>query len=145
MQQFQTYVLIVTLGAILSTRSALDFCKPRVPSFSTMVVLPFFLIASGTQFDCHRYLASLPKYSLPAHPMFKDIVCPHYFAEFLIYISLSFLAAPRGQFFNKTIFSAAIFTGINLGITADSTKKWYIEKFGADKVGGRARMIANLW
>jgi 3-oxo-5-alpha-steroid 4-dehydrogenase 3 len=111
----------------------------------TVIFLPIFLVASGVQNDCHRYLASLPKYTLPEHPIFVEIVCPHYTAECLIYLSLAFMAAPRGALINKTIFTVLLFCATNLGATADSTKRWYEEKFGTEKVSGRWRMIPKVW
>jgi 3-oxo-5-alpha-steroid 4-dehydrogenase 3 / polyprenol reductase len=115
------------------------------PSFRTILCLPLFMIASGIQNDCHRYLASLPKYTLPDHPIFHRMVCPHYFMECLIYLSLSLLAAPKGQILNKTIFTTLLFTTVNLGLVAKGAKDWSIKKFGREKVEPRWRMIPGLW
>jgi len=141
----QGICLISHAGAILSASSISDFFGFAPPSIRTTIFLPVFVLASGVQNDCHRYLASLPKYTLPEHPIFVDIVCPHYTAECLIYLSLAFIGAPRGTLINKTIFTATLFCAMNLGATADSTKRWYIEKFGAEKVSGRWRMIPVVW
>lgn len=103
------------------------------------------MLASGLQHDCHAYLASLKKYTLPEHPAFSLALCPHYFAECLIYVALSIIAAPSGHFINRTIFCALIFVTINLGVTADGTKTWYEQKFGKDTVGSRARMVPLLY
>jgi len=130
---------------ILSTELIQDFFTFSAPSIRTIVFLPIFILASGVQNDCHRYLASLPKYSLPLQPVFQHIVCPHYTAECLIYLSLSFLAAPQGIIVNPTIFTVFVFCVVNLGGTADTTKKWSAEKFGTDKVSGRWRMIPYIW
>lgn len=111
------------------------------PSLKTFIAAPLFLVGSGIQHDCHEYLASLKKYSLPSHPVFQEIVCPHYTCECLIYLSIGIVSAPSGQMLNKTIFSALVLTTVNLGITADSSRKWYIEKFGGDKVRNRWRMV----
>ncbi|GAB7345054.1 hypothetical protein MBLNU457_3466t2 [Dothideomycetes sp. NU457] len=115
------------------------------PSLRTFVGTLLFMLASGLQHDCHAYLASLKKYTLPEHPAFGLALCPHYFAECLIYVALSIIAAPSGQFVNRTIFCALVFVAINLGVTADGTKTWYEQKFGKDKIGPRARMLPFLY
>ena len=129
----------------MSTVSPLAFVNFTTPSIKTMIFLPVFLFASGVQNDCHRYLASLPKYTLPTHPLFHNIICPHYTAECLIYLSLTFIAAPQGKLINQTIFTALIFVAANLGATAENTRKWSAEKFGADRISGRWRMIPGVW
>ena len=103
------------------------------------------MLASGMQHDCHAYLASLPKYTLPSHPMFQLIVCPHYFAECLIYASMTLLGAPRGAWINKTVGSALLFVLANLGVTASTSKEWYARKFGKEKVAGRWNMIPFVY
>ena len=115
------------------------------PSLKTMLSIPLFLMASGIQHDCHNYLASLPKYSLPQHPIFNTFVCPHYTAECLIYLSMAMISAPPGLWINRTIFAAAIFVTVNLSVTASSTKLWYEKKFGKEKVAHRACMLPGVW
>ncbi|KAI9779487.1 MAG: hypothetical protein M1816_003490 [Peltula sp. TS41687] len=114
-------------------------------SMRVLLFLPLFIVTSGVQHDCHRYLFSLPKYSLPVHPNFKSLICPHYTAECTIYFSLSVLAAPRGGVFNKTILTALALVLFNLGVTAESTRKFYEKKFGAESIKGRWRMIPLLY
>jgi 3-oxo-5-alpha-steroid 4-dehydrogenase 3 len=118
-----------------------------------------FMLASGLQHDVHTYLASLKKssstsssspssktqYSLPVHAAFGLSLTPHYFAECVIYLSLSILTAPSGSWLNGTVFCAFIFTAVNLGVTADGTREWYRKRFGAEKIGNAARMIPGIW
>ena len=106
----------------------------NAPSLRTFFFVPLFLVASGLQHDSHHYLYSLKKYTLPEHPMFRGIVCPHYGAECVIYLSLALLAAPRGEWVNKTMLSCLAFVASNLGLTARNTKQWYAQKFGEDSV-----------
>ena len=115
------------------------------PSLRTMIFLPIFLIASGVQHDTHVYLASLKKYTLAAHPAFTHIICPHYAAECVIYITLTVLAAPSGLPVNGTLFCALIFVVVNLGVSADVSKEWAIGKFGRERVQGKWRMIPGVW
>ena len=102
-------------------------------------------MASGLQHDCHHYLFSLEKYTLPTHPLFNSIVCPHYTAECAIYLSLALLGAPRGEQVNKTLLSCLAFVAVNLGITAASSKQWYRARFGEDAVRGKWKMIPWIY
>jgi 3-oxo-5-alpha-steroid 4-dehydrogenase 3 len=102
-------------------------------------------MASGIQYDAHVYLASLKKYTLPEHPIFNLLICPHYSAEAVIYISLAILGAPDSQLVNKTLLAAVIFVMVNLGVSAELTKRWYIETYGEKKVEGRWTMIPGIY
>ena len=115
------------------------------PSIRTMLCVPVFLIASGVQHDCHTYLAALPKYSLPSHPAFHNLICPHYTAECVIYLSMAVIAASSGFGVNGTIFTALVFVSVNLGITASITKEWYAKKFGAEKVHKRWNLLPYVF
>ncbi|KAL2753396.1 hypothetical protein ACRALDRAFT_1077523 [Sodiomyces alcalophilus JCM 7366] len=110
-------------------------------------ILGLFLFGFGwwQQYACHTYLASLKKYTLPDQGMFRHIVCAHYTCECLIYLGLAMVAAPPGQWRNRTLWCGLIFIAVNLGSTANGTKKWYAQKFGADKVAGRWRMIPYVF
>ncbi|KAF7592577.1 hypothetical protein BBP40_012737 [Aspergillus hancockii] len=128
--------------AILSHKWTLDdVTVTNAPSLRTFICLPIFLLASGLQHDAHHYLFSLKKYTLPSHPLFRTVVCPHYAAECVIYLSLALLAAPRGDMINKTVLSAVLFVTVNLGVTAEVTKRWYMQKFGKESVRERWNMI----
>ncbi|CAL8576483.1 hypothetical protein XPA_002363 [Xanthoria parietina] len=126
---------------LLRSQSPLKDITITAPSIRTMIGLPLFLLASGIQNDCHTYLASLPKYTLPDHPIFHTMVCPHYAAESIIYLSLAILGAPEGAWMNRTVFTALVFVACNLAITASTTKEWYMAKFGREKVEYRWKMI----
>lgn len=132
-----------TPGAILSGERNISVDAMIRPH--SIIFLPVFIMASGVQHDCHRYLASLPKYTLPTHGLFQSIICPHYTAECAIYLSLAFIGAPRGHIINNTLLMAAIFTAVNLAMTAKSTQAWSAGKFGQEKISGRWRMIPFLW
>jgi 3-oxo-5-alpha-steroid 4-dehydrogenase 3 / polyprenol reductase len=111
------------------------------PSIRSLLCISGFLFASGIQHDCHRYLASLEKYTLPELPMFQLFICPHYTTECIIYLCMAIQAAPEGSLLNTTIFTALIFVTVNLGITAELSREWYALKFGEEKIKGRWRMI----
>lgn len=74
-----------------------------------------------------------------------SVVCPHYAAECMIYLCLAFLAAPQGQIVNKTVLTGLIFVVVNLGVSAEDSKEWYIGKFGKESVQHRWKMIPRLY
>lgn len=118
-------------------------------SWATAIIVPAILTAHVLQHSYHAYLYRLRTenkgYQLPSHPLFSNLLCPHYTCEVAIYTLLSFLAAPRGQLVNWTLVCGMIFVATNLGVTAVGTKEWYVEKFGLAKVGPRKRMVPGVW
>ncbi|KAI1857603.1 uncharacterized protein JN550_013115 [Neoarthrinium moseri] len=54
-------------------------------------------------------------------------------------------AAPPGQVYNRTLLCGVLFVAINLGVTADGTKKWYASKFGEVKVRGKWKMVPFVY
>ena len=132
-------------GDMLPRESVISSIRFSAPSAKALLGVPLFLMASGIQHDCHAYLATLPKYTLPQHPIFNTFVCPHYVAECLIYLALAIVSAPAGQPFNRTMFSAFVFVLVNLSVTASNTKAWYEKKFGKDKVTHRWIMVPSVW
>ncbi|KAK0509934.1 hypothetical protein JMJ35_007328 [Cladonia borealis] len=138
-------VWIEGAGAILSTDSPISSITRSAPSLKTMLSIPLFILASGIQHDCHTYLASLPKYTLPMHPIFQVLVCPHYTAECVIYLSLAIISAPRGAVINKTMFTAFLFVSTNLAVTASMTKEWYERKFGKEAVAKRWKIMPSVY
>jgi len=130
---------------LLTAKPASGAITFSAPSLRTLLCIPVFLVASGIQYDCHAYLASLPKYTLPSTPIFSSIICPHYTAECIIYASLAILAAPRGMWINRTLFCVLVFVVVNLGVTASTTKKWYGQKFGKEKVENRWKIIPGMY
>ena len=135
----------VLSGTLLATEAPWQDLSLSAPSKRTLLCTPLFIMASGIQHDCHAYLAFLPKYTLPSHPMFQHIICPHYLAECVIYTSLAILGTPEGAWFNKTLCSALLFVTVNLGVTASTSKEWYAQKFGKEKVARRWKMIPFVY
>lgn len=117
----------------------------RTWSVKSVVALIVFLGASIIQYDCHKYLASLKKYSLPNHAIFRYVVCPHYTCECFIYVSIAIVSAPTGRMFNGTVLAGLAFVVSNLAVTADGTREWYVDKFGKEAVKGRWRMVPYLY
>ena len=100
-----------------------------------------FLLAWVGQFRCHVHLAGLRKYSLPEEGLFRYFISPHYTCEVVLYVALSMVTAPEGTIFNQTVLASLLFVLANLGVTADRTKQWYSDKFGAERVAKKWRMI----
>jgi 3-oxo-5-alpha-steroid 4-dehydrogenase 3 / polyprenol reductase len=135
-----------TVGSVLSTTLTIqDLRISQVPSLRTLLCLPIFLMASGIQHDCHHYLSSLKEYTVPKHPLFQWVVCPHYTAECAIYLSLALLAAPGGEIINKSVLCGLLFVVVNLSSTAYNTEKWYKAKFGEDTVHGKWKMLPGIF
>lgn len=141
------YVLgvnISVLGAILDHQftGATDY---GMPLLKTLVAIVMFLYASINQYSCHRHLAGLKKYSLPELGLFRYLICPHYFCECLVYLSLAIVAASKGELLNKTLLCALSFVMVNLGVTASGTRKWYAGKFGSKAVETKWNMIPFIF
>lgn len=142
---------LLGIGFYLSINMAIWIEGPaREPtSMATALLVPAILTAHVLQHTYHAYLYRLRTenkgYQLPSHPLFPDLLCPHYTCETAIYIFMSFLSAPAGRQISWTCFCGMIFVATNLAVTANGTKNWYIEKFGKEKVGSRKRMVPWLW
>jgi len=112
-----------------------------------------FVMASNWQHQCHAYLASLPKYTLPTHPFFNKLVCPHYTFEAAIYLALALMGAPMAGGpaamqilpLNYTMMCVVVWVIAQLGCVASETKKWSEEKFGKEKMAGKNLIIPGVW
>lgn len=113
------------------------------------ILVPALLTAHVLQHSYHAYLYHLRTqangYQLPAHPLFPNLLCPHYTCEVAIYALLSVIAAPAHRYFNGTLLCATVFVATNLAVTALGTKQWYMDRFGADKVALRKMMLPWVW
>ena len=118
---------------------------PSPPSISDILANGVFWGAWADQHIIHQHLRSLKKYTLPTHPTFQWVITPHYTCECMIYLSLAFLSRPSGCYLNYTMTAAFIFVVVNLGISADGTKRWMRMKFGAANVAAKWRMIPWVW
>jgi 3-oxo-5-alpha-steroid 4-dehydrogenase 3 len=133
-----------------------DDSKPASPShappsgnWKLWLLPPLILTCHVLQHSYHAYLYRLriqnSTYQLPSHPLFPNLLCPHYTCETVIYLLLSLLAAPPGRSVNWTLACGTVFVVVNLGVTAAGTKVWYEERFGRQNVRGRKRMVPYIW
>lgn len=122
--------------------------SPQRTSLKSALLVPLLLTTDILQHTHHAYLSSLRRsgtYVLPTSPLFPRILCPHYTLEVLHYALLALLAAPVGRALNYTLVAAVVLVGVNLGVTAEGTRAWCVERFGAEKVRGMARMVVGVW
>ncbi|KAM3442531.1 hypothetical protein NHJ13734_002306 [Beauveria thailandica] len=108
----------------------------RVPA-----AMALYFWAWTKQHECHAHLARLKKYTLPSEGLFRFLVCPHYTCECLIYLAIAVAAAPTGRWVSGPVMCGLAFVVANLGATAIGTRRWYMQKFGADAVASRWIMI----
>ncbi|KAI1134191.1 hypothetical protein F5Y05DRAFT_406726 [Hypoxylon sp. FL0543] len=142
---FCTNISIWIEGSNSIQRSDGRSIEPVVLSYNVIFGVIMFLTSWFLQYRCHSYLSQLKKYSLPNEGLFRYLVCPHYTCECALYLSLALVAAPEGRLYNRTLICAVLFVAVNLGVTANGTKKWYSEKFGPEKVQGKSRMIPGVF
>lgn len=97
-----------------------------VKMFQVCLASSLFSLSSHRQYTCHRYLASLVKYSLPQQGLFKRVACPHYLYEVLIYFSFWLT-----DMSSVLAWATLLFTAVNLSVSAEQTKIHYCKKFGS--------------
>ncbi|XP_044724275.1 3-oxo-5-alpha-steroid 4-dehydrogenase domain-containing protein [Hirsutella rhossiliensis] len=134
-----TAVWIHGSGPIIASWKSRD--PPVLLTTRVPLTLALFFTAWFKQYECHRYLASLKKYTLPSEGLFSHLVCPHYTCECFIYLAIALMAAPAGSLFNASLLCGLTFVAVNLGVTAHGTKQWYVDKFGTERVAGKWKMI----
>lgn len=136
--------------------SDLNVAKTSEPSMIDVVnyarliaCIYFFAHSSLQQYKVHNYLASLKEYRVPDHPIFKvtNLVCPHYSYEVNIYLAFTIMTAQSTRILNVTMLCATVFVVVNLGVTADLTKRWQMQKFPKQRpeIAGRRRMLGSIW
>ncbi|ETS85753.1 hypothetical protein PFICI_03778 [Pestalotiopsis fici W106-1] len=125
-----------------SDPSSLSLHRPSVRQVGGVAL---FLIAWFVQYRCHEHLAGLKKYTLPQQGLFRYLICPHYTCECLLYLSLAIVAAPEGDWCNRTLLCGVIFVAVNLGTTASGTRQWYSEKFGSEEIKDKWSMIPLIF
>ncbi|KAK9248820.1 hypothetical protein V1506DRAFT_551207 [Lipomyces tetrasporus] len=104
-----------------------------VPKIAVII----YLLAAFAQYTAHDQLARLKKYSPPPSTMlFKYLICPHYLAEVAIYWAVAWICG-----FTSANVSVLVWTAVNLGASAEQSRKFYVEKFGESVVEGKWNLI----
>jgi len=122
----------------------IDSPEPPAP-WALISAIVVFAVASLRQAECHRSLARIrPRgmdltsatrhYRVPQGMAFRDMACPHYFFEILIYAAIWFLKIEL----NTTLL--LLFVASNLLQRAACTRRWYRDTFGASYSPGAAAL-----
>jgi 3-oxo-5-alpha-steroid 4-dehydrogenase 3 len=124
-----------------------------------IIALALYIYASWHQHTCHQILANIRSktrdpsssssqssvYQIPRGDWFESIVCPHYLADILIYLSMCILNKCQ----NLTLLAGLLWTIINLTVTASETEKWYKASFGSKYTktfaGGRWVILPGIY
>lgn len=100
------------------------------------------MAASIVQHLAHIELANVTptvgKYGMPSSILFRYIVCPHYLAEIVLYISLTILVP------TPLTLLVLIFVLVNLTDTALATLSWYMRLFPFSQLHSPRRRYAIL-
>ena len=104
----------------------LDILSGIISRHLHILSFALFLVASWDQYNNHKTLAALVKYSLPRKGLFKHTCCPHYMDETLIYLSL--------LVYSKNFIWPLIWVVSSLSISALETQEYYRRKFPRDPV-----------
>ncbi|KAK9314558.1 hypothetical protein V1522DRAFT_199892 [Lipomyces starkeyi] len=101
------------------------------------IAIIMYLVAAFTQYTAHDQLSRLKKYSPPPPTMlFKHLVCPHYTAEVVIYLAVAWICG-----FTRANVAVLVWTAVSLGTSAEQSRKFYVEKFGAKTVEGKWNLV----
>ncbi|KAK9492143.1 hypothetical protein V1508DRAFT_419793 [Lipomyces doorenjongii] len=101
------------------------------------IAIIMYLVAALAQYTTHDQLSRLKKYSLtPPTMLFKHLVCPHYTAEVVIYLAVAWICG-----FTQANVAVLVWTAVSLGTSAEQSRKFYVEKFGAKAVEGKWNLV----
>ncbi|KAK9475631.1 hypothetical protein V1514DRAFT_24046 [Lipomyces japonicus] len=115
--------------------------RQRPSGLALVPVLVMFVVAFVSQYLTHVQLSRLVKYSPPPPTWpFKYLICPHYTAEVIIYFALAWLVA-----FSASSVAVVVWVAVNLGASAEQSKKFYINKFGPQSVKSKFMVLPPVW
>ncbi|EEQ40044.1 hypothetical protein CLUG_04172 [Clavispora lusitaniae ATCC 42720] len=95
------------------------------------LAIAFFALFSVDQYNNHRHLAALVKYSVPTFGMFRHVACAHYCDEIVIYFAVTVAAWTRepNMEVSVALFSAWVFVLVNLSVSGLESLRYYQTKF----------------
>lgn len=104
-----------------------DFLSLQKLDFYVLILITFFFLFSIDQFHYHNYLAQLRKYSIPTFGLFKEVACPHYLDEILIYFTVMLIGIRNfsGSLVEINYILAWIFVTTNLSISSFESLDYY--------------------
>lgn len=107
-----------------------DALELKTVSRWNAVLIVVFALASVDQFQNHRHLALLVKYSLPTFRCFKVVACAHYLDEIVLYLVVLAVSMQQARLnADYSILASYVFVVVNLGVSAGETKLYYEAKF----------------
>jgi len=120
---------------VLPTGLSDVFFSGNFVSWNHIFGIAIFVWSSAMQFRSHAILSSLRKdnrgrvvtyqHSIPRGDWFELVSCPHYFAEILIYLSLSVVLSGK----STTWWMVCCFVVTNQIIVGLFNHRWYAETF----------------
>lgn len=120
------YIVGIWFYTVLHTILNIELYQGRISKHLNKKSFLLFFLASWDQYQNHKVLSQLIKYSLPTKRLFKYVCCPHYLDEILIYASLTT--------YSPKLFWPLIWVVASLTVSAFETRKYYIIKFKDKKV-----------
>lgn len=126
-----TLSINAALGFLPTLLCGLDKPVPLSSYTKISLIIVLFLAASVDQFQNHRHLSKLKKYSLPYFRLFRWSTSPHYFDEVFIYLLIAILfnlEEPRGLTELNFIFMW-LFVLVNLTVSSFETFDYYRHKY----------------
>lgn len=96
-----------------------------------LAVFVIFGVFSVDQFQNHRHLALLVKYSVPKFRLFGVVSCAHYLDEIVIYLSIVTEVLVHGGHgrLDMALMASWVFVVVNLSVSAIETHNYYQVKF----------------
>ncbi|KAK7206559.1 hypothetical protein BZA70DRAFT_107272 [Myxozyma melibiosi] len=113
-------------------------------SFGTLgfaISLGLYATAGLSQYKAHAVLASLKKYSPPpaSSLLFRYLVCPHYGAEVIVYLSLAIVCG-----LTPATVAVVVWTFVNLSASAEQSRAFYVKRFGEQSVAGKWSILIGF-
>lgn len=126
------YALGLVFYSLISINCYLGLTVSKNWHFSALesVLVAVYIITAYDQFQNHKHLALLKKYSMPSRGLFLMVACAHYFDEIVIYSIVAALALKEeARLVDINFGLAAVFVAVNLSISSRETHEYY-KRFG---------------
>lgn len=122
------YALGLVFYSLTSINCYLSLTISRGLHFSVLdtFLVAVYMITAYDQFQNHKHLALLKKYSMPTRGLFLMVACAHYLDEIVIYFIVAALALKNEPNLVDVNFGlAALFVAVNLCISSRESHEYY--------------------
>lgn len=94
-------------------------------------MIAVFIIFSIDQYQNHRHLSTLPKYSLPTFRMFRLVGSAHYFDEIMLYLVIAIMACLQSNLsiIDVNYILSSLFVTVNLSVSSLESFAYYKAKY----------------